>query len=358
MAKHRKAHRNHGLAVAAGVGTGAIAVISIPATASAADWDALAQCETGGAWQYPNGYAAGGDNGFDGGLQFLPSTWNAYGGREFAASASDATREQQIVVAERVLAAQGPGAWPGCTAKDPGWFTRAGAVVNAPAPVAAPAPVQAQDAWMWPVDAPVTSSFGNRDGGFHNGTDFGAPIGTPVHAITSGTITAGTGFNTDPGGYGNYIAQQADTGENIEYGHVSEIYVSTGEYVEVGDVIGAVGNAGSSTGPHLHLRIDETDPVAFLKARNAADTGEYDQQVLPVLPDLVLPDVPVPVAAVAPAGATPIFSGLAEAYAVENGDTLTTIAGRFGTSVDAILAHNEWIGVPDLIFVGDTLDML
>jgi hypothetical protein len=72
-------------------------------------WDQLAQCESSGNWHIDTG------NGFYGGLQFLPSTWLGFGGGEFAPSAHLASREQQIVVAERVLAAQGWGAWPACS---------------------------------------------------------------------------------------------------------------------------------------------------------------------------------------------------------------------------------------------------
>lgn len=84
-----------------------------PAAAAVAGnsvWDALAQCESGGNWSINTG------NGFAGGLQFHPQTWQAYGGGAYSASASGATREQQIAVAEKVQAAQGWGAWPACTA--------------------------------------------------------------------------------------------------------------------------------------------------------------------------------------------------------------------------------------------------
>jgi len=74
-------------------------------------WDSLAQCEASGNWSINNG------NGYSGGLQFAHSTWTGFGGGEFAPMAYQATREQQIVVAERVLASQGWGAWPGCTRK-------------------------------------------------------------------------------------------------------------------------------------------------------------------------------------------------------------------------------------------------
>lgn len=73
------------------------------------DWDRLAQCEAGGNWQINTG------NGYYGGLQFNQGTWEAHGGTEYAPRADLATREQQIAVAERVLASQGWGAWPACS---------------------------------------------------------------------------------------------------------------------------------------------------------------------------------------------------------------------------------------------------
>jgi hypothetical protein len=72
-------------------------------------WDDLAQCEAGGNWSINTG------NGYFGGLQFAASTWVGFGGEEFAPRADLASREQQIVVAERVLAVQGWGAWPACS---------------------------------------------------------------------------------------------------------------------------------------------------------------------------------------------------------------------------------------------------
>lgn len=82
-----------------------------PAVSSGSVWDSIAQCESGGNWAINTG------NGYQGGLQFSPSTWNAYGGQEYAPSANLATREQQIAVAEKVQASQGWGAWPACTAQ-------------------------------------------------------------------------------------------------------------------------------------------------------------------------------------------------------------------------------------------------
>ncbi|MFG2827176.1 transglycosylase family protein [Streptomyces sp. NPDC048434] len=73
-------------------------------------WDRLAGCESGGNWRIDTG------NGFSGGLQFAHSTWHSFGGGAFASRAARATRSEQIQVAERVLARQGWGAWPACSA--------------------------------------------------------------------------------------------------------------------------------------------------------------------------------------------------------------------------------------------------
>ncbi|MBG9220837.1 Resuscitation-promoting factor Rpf2 [Corynebacterium diphtheriae] len=84
---------------------------SAAAVASGSVWDQIAQCESGGNWSINTG------NGFTGGLQFVDSTWLGLGGGVYAPQAYLATREQQIAIAEKVLAAQGWGAWPACTAK-------------------------------------------------------------------------------------------------------------------------------------------------------------------------------------------------------------------------------------------------
>jgi hypothetical protein len=82
-----------------------------PAGAAWSVWDVLSSCESGQNWSANTG------NGFVGGLQFLPETWRAHGGTTFAPSAELASREQQIAIAERVLASQGWGAWPACSAR-------------------------------------------------------------------------------------------------------------------------------------------------------------------------------------------------------------------------------------------------
>lgn len=98
----RNARRGAAALVIGGAAAGALA--TAPANA-ANNWDAVAECESGGNWSTSTG------NGFSGGLQFTPSTWASQGGQ---GDPQNASKEQQIQVAERVLATQGAGAWPVC----------------------------------------------------------------------------------------------------------------------------------------------------------------------------------------------------------------------------------------------------
>jgi hypothetical protein len=90
------------------IGGGGVALAGQAFAATDSEWDRVAGCESGGNWAINTG------NGYHGGLQFNQGTWASHGGGEFAPSANQATREQQIAVAERVLATQGRGAWPVC----------------------------------------------------------------------------------------------------------------------------------------------------------------------------------------------------------------------------------------------------
>ena len=106
--KFRTAARRGATVAAISAAGLALSATAANATTSTSTWDALAQCESGGNWSINTG------NGYSGGLQFSPTTWAAYGG---TGSAADASREQQIAVAEQVQASQGWGAWPSCSAQ-------------------------------------------------------------------------------------------------------------------------------------------------------------------------------------------------------------------------------------------------
>ena len=115
--RHRKPRTSNTarLVATASLGTAGIALPLIGATsasaASVSTWDKVASCESGGDWSINTG------NGYYGGLQFSASTWAGYGGTTYASTADHASKGQQIAIAEKVLASQGPGAWPVCGPK-------------------------------------------------------------------------------------------------------------------------------------------------------------------------------------------------------------------------------------------------
>src|ERR1700677_3204074 len=113
------------------IGGGGIALAGHAAAAPDSEWDRVAACESGGNWGINTG------NGYHGGLQFSQGTWASHGGGEYASSANQATRDQQIAVAERVLASQGRGAWPVC-GRGLSAATPRNVLADAPAPDPAP----------------------------------------------------------------------------------------------------------------------------------------------------------------------------------------------------------------------------
>ena len=126
-----KLKRTIALAASTAVAVGGSVALAAPAQASTV-WDAVAQCESGGNWSINTG------NGYYGGLQFSASTWKAFGGHQYASNAHLATKAQQIAIAQKTLAVQGPGAWPTCSKK--AGLTKANGGANA----AAPAPAKAE----------------------------------------------------------------------------------------------------------------------------------------------------------------------------------------------------------------------
>lgn len=131
-------------------------------------------------------------------------------------------------------------------------------------------PETAPGAIAWPVTGVITSPFGWRrspfgsGAEFHQGLDIGANMGTPVKAAAAGTVISAGWY----GGYGNYILIDHGGGMSTGYGHLSRIDVSNGQQVQRGQLIGAVGSTGASTGPHLHFEVrisgKPVDPTAYL----------------------------------------------------------------------------------------------
>jgi murein DD-endopeptidase MepM/ murein hydrolase activator NlpD len=129
---------------------------------------------------------------------------------------------------------------------------------------------EAAQSWVQPVSGMhYTSGFGYRWGRLHAGSDFSVPMGTPVRAMSSGTVTA-VSYNATSG---NRVEIEYWDGTVSYYFHLSSRAVVPGESVTPGEVVGYSGNTGRSTGPHLHLEIHPgggapINPMPWLAARN------------------------------------------------------------------------------------------
>ncbi|MFC8953620.1 peptidoglycan DD-metalloendopeptidase family protein [Streptomyces sp. NPDC057101] len=334
------------VAIATGASVALPALAAVPASAaSASAWDKIAECESSGRWDLPYG-----DADSTGGLQIQKRTWDDFNGPSLTGAAYpyQATKAQQIQVAELILAQQGPQAWS-CNAMTgyPLSTQGAGALpesasvsVTAAAPEAPPSPERTQappttgqgsttyrvmggdtlygiaraqtgdtssDNWrslydanrqvigedpnaiepgqilripeprpvsepestptvpdasptapeeaayQLPVKGWISQSFGNSSAGYtlgyHTGTDFAAPAGTPLVAVTAGSVV-----ESDPSSaYGTNVQIRHDDGTYTLYAHLSGKTVSAGERVAAGGLIGYVGSTGTSSGPHLHM---------------------------------------------------------------------------------------------------------
>jgi murein DD-endopeptidase MepM/ murein hydrolase activator NlpD len=132
---------------------------------------------------------------------------------------------------------------------------------------------------LWPVEGPVTGSFGERidpfngEGAFHSGIDISAAVGQSVIAPADGMVV----FADFMGGYGRAIVVDHGHGITTRYGHLANFAVTPGQYVHRGDTIGHVGLSGRSTGPHLHyeVRINDTpvNPHKYLRISVAQNGG-------------------------------------------------------------------------------------
>ena len=109
-----------------------------------------------------------------------------------------------------------------------------------------------------------SSGYGYRWGSFHKGVDWYVPQGTTVTAAAAGTVTRAGWY----GDYGYCVDITHDNGTMTRYGHLSEVTVSVGQYVDQGQQIALSGNTGRSTGPHLHFEIringEAVDPLPYL----------------------------------------------------------------------------------------------
>jgi murein DD-endopeptidase MepM/ murein hydrolase activator NlpD len=119
--------------------------------------------------------------------------------------------------------------------------------------------------WIAPTDGEISSGFGERWGGMHNGVDIANDIGTPIRAVSPGTV-----IDSGPaGGDGLWIRIGHQRDVVSIYGHIDETFVAAGQPVQSGQLIATMGNRGQSTGPHLHFQVEvagqPVDPEQFYR---------------------------------------------------------------------------------------------
>ena len=124
---------------------------------------------------------------------------------------------------------------------------------------------------IWPLRGQITAGFGQRmdpfsgEGAFHAGVDICAPLGTRVQAAADGIVLAAG----PESGYGSQILIDHGNGLTTKYGHLSRIFVVVGQELRRGQVIGAVGMTGKTTGPHLHYEVlihdTPVNPTKYLR---------------------------------------------------------------------------------------------
>ena len=105
--------------------------------------------------------------------------------------------------------------------------------------------------YQWPVAGGIITQTLHG----YNGIDIGAPTGTDMYASAAGTVIIAKNNNGWNGGYGNYIVIAHPNGTQTLYGHASKVFVSAGDTVTQGELIGKVGRTGEATGPHLHFEV-------------------------------------------------------------------------------------------------------
>jgi murein DD-endopeptidase MepM/ murein hydrolase activator NlpD len=107
-----------------------------------------------------------------------------------------------------------------------------------------------------------------RWGRMHEGIDFGAHTGAPIHAVGDGVVI-GAGYLPQEGGYGQIVLIRHKGGVVTAYAHMSKVLTHAGERVHAGDLIGRVGSTGHVTGPHLHFEVrlggTHVDPRRWLR---------------------------------------------------------------------------------------------
>ncbi|MXQ58379.1 transglycosylase family protein [Streptomyces sp. XHT-2] len=263
--RHRRPRQAPALLVAAGVTGSAIAIPLLGAgAANAADgdtWDRVAECESGGSWSQNTG------NGYYGGLQLTQDDWENYGGLEFAPSADAASRNQQITVAERILADQGVGKWRAC-----GLLTGLNQDTASPNVDPGVPTDDDRDDSLLGLGGTSTSS-GSSDSGDSSASS--SPSATSGSSGSSGKATSGAGADASPSASATPEGDESDkSGQSTGSSAVIESEDSgSGRHRGPSAEEGATADAGTaSSGRHASRSADT--PAGIDDDRYTVQTGD------------------------------------------------------------------------------------
>ncbi|QUW81524.1 LysM peptidoglycan-binding domain-containing protein [Streptomyces mirabilis] len=317
--RHRRPRQAPALIVAAGVTGSAIAIPLLGATsASAADgttWDRVAECESAGQWSADSG------NGYYGGLQISQADWEKYGGLTYASSADEASRSQQIAIAEKLLDDQGLTPWPTCGPLS-GLSRNSGDIL---------------------VDTGVANDSSN--GSNSSGSSSSSATSTPSASSgstsdSSSSDSSSSGSSSKATGNATKNTTKADTGGGDQGADNSDTEStkgdSSGNSGQGDDSSGASENATAGAGRHRGDNADENATDSAADGRTDDSSGRHASRGAGASRDVV--------------------DG---SYVVRAGDNLWTIADALdleGGWAELYDANKKTVGVdPNLILPGQSL---
>ena len=194
--------------------------------------------------------------------------------------------------------------------------------------------------YVHPAHFRVTSNYGRRRRRMHYGIDLGYPTGTPVVAAFDGIVRVSKGT---AGGYGQLIVIRHDNKLETYYGHLSKRLVNPGQTVHAGDTIGLGGNTGRSYGSHLHFEtrylgtpFNPATIIDFEKGELLTDTLYIAANAVKIQ----TPTAAQKAAILAQKHDNAVASGAKVYHRIREGETLSTIARKYRTSVRAIKRLN------------------
>ncbi|WP_308435085.1 LysM peptidoglycan-binding domain-containing protein [Streptomyces mirabilis] len=320
--RHRRPRQAPALIVAAGVTGSAIAIPLLGATsASAADgttWDRVAECESAGQWSADSG------NGYYGGLQISQADWEKYGGLTYASSADEASRSQQIAIAEKLLDDQGLTPWPTCGPLS-GLSKNSGDILV--------------DTGVANDSSSTPDSSGSSDSSSSSATSTpSVPSGSKSDSSSSGSSSSGSSSKSAGGAAEN--TTKADTSGDAQGADGSDTETTksdnSGNSGQGGDSSGASENATTGAGRHRGGTADEDTTDSAMDGRSDDSSGRHASRGAGASRDVV--------------------DG---SYVVRAGDNLWTIADALdleGGWAELYDANKKTVGVdPNLILPGQSL---